>query len=118
VPPGTGGGMTAAGTLAAAAGALVVAATAVAAGASLALLAVATLIGFAGMVTDSLLGAVWQGRYHCAACDVASEWPVHRCGARTLHQGGFAWLNNDGVNLAATALAAVLAGAIRLCCSP
>jgi len=117
VPPGTSGGMTGVGTLAAAAGAAVVATTAVIAGAELALLPVATLIGFAGMVADSALGARWQERFHCAACDVPSEWPVHRCGTLTVRQGGLRWLDNDGVNLAATALAAGLAGGAWLVCS-
>lgn len=118
VAPGTGGGMTVTGSLAALAGALVIAAAAVAVGAGPALLPVATTIGFAGMVVDSALGAWVQGRYHCTACGVASEWPVHRCGARTVREGGMAWLNNDGVNLAATALAAAAAGSAWLACSP
>ena len=58
------------------------------------------------MVADSVLGSAWQGRFRCPACDVASEWRVHRCGAPTVRQGGMPWLDNDGVNLAATALAA------------
>jgi uncharacterized membrane protein len=34
-----------------------------------------------------------------------------------VRQGGLAWLNNDGVNLAATALAAALTGAAWLASS-
>jgi uncharacterized protein (TIGR00297 family) len=105
VPPGSSGGMTPAGTAGAAAGALIVAATgAVAAGLPI-LLPVGTLIGFFGMVADSTLGALLQGRFRCPACDVASEWRVHRCGVATIREGGIAWLNNDGVNFVATALA-------------
>ena len=105
VPPGSSGGMTPAGTAAAAAGALVVAATgSVAAGLPM-LLPVGTLIGFLGMLADSTLGALLQGRFRCPACDMASEWRVHRCGAATIREGGMAWLNNDGVNLIATTLA-------------
>ena len=55
--------------------------------------------------------ATLQGRFHCPACDLPSEWPVHRCGTRTLHRGGSRWLDNDGVNFAATLTAAVLAWA-------
>jgi uncharacterized protein (TIGR00297 family) len=117
VPPGTSGGMTVIGSLGAVGGAALVAATGVAVGAAPALLPVATLVGFAGMVLDSALGATWQGRFRCPSCGVASEWPVHRCGTRTVRQGGLAWLNNDGVNLAATALAAALTGAAWLACS-
>jgi uncharacterized protein (TIGR00297 family) len=105
VPPGTSGGMTPAGSAGAAAGALVVAATgSVAAGLPM-LLPVGTLIGFLGMIADSTLGALLQGRFRCPACGMASEWSVHRCGAATIREGGMAWLNNDGVNLVATTLA-------------
>jgi uncharacterized membrane protein len=115
---GTSGGMTMVGTLGAAAGALLVAATGAAVGGGSALLPVGTLVGFAGMVADSVLGSGWQGRFRCPACDLASEWRVHRCGARTVPVGGMAWLDNDGVNLAATALGAVLAGVAWRCWSP
>jgi uncharacterized membrane protein len=103
------------GTLGAALGALLVAATGAAAGAAPTLLPVGTLVGFAGMVADSTLGSGWQGRFRCPTCDVASEWPVHRCGVRTVRVGGIAWLDNDGVNLAASALGAVLAGVAWRC---
>jgi uncharacterized membrane protein len=109
VPAGSSGGMTLMGSAGAAAGALIVAGTgAIAAGMPI-LLPVGTLIGFFGMVADSTLGALLQGRFHCPACDVASEWRVHRCGAATIREGGMAWLNNDGVNLAATVLAGCVA---------
>lgn len=109
VLPGTSGGMTVIGTAAAAAGAVLVATCgAVASGLPL-LLPVATLVGFLGMVVDSVLGAVFQGRFQCPRCNEASEWRVHRCGASTTRTGGLAWLNNDGVNFVATALAACAA---------
>jgi uncharacterized membrane protein len=114
---GISGGMTVAGTLGAAVGALLVAATGAAAGAAPALLPVGTLVGFVGMVADSAVGSAWQGRFRCPACDVASEWRVHRCGTRTVRLGGSAWLDNDGVNLAASALGAVLAGVAWRCWS-
>jgi uncharacterized protein (TIGR00297 family) len=110
VAPGTSGGMTPLGCAGALAGALVVAATGAAAGSAPALLPVGTLVGFAGMFADSVLGSVLQGRFRCPVCGQASEWRVHRCGARTVREGGLPWLDNDGVNLAATSLAAVLAG--------
>jgi uncharacterized protein (TIGR00297 family) len=109
VPPGTSGGMTAAGTLGGLAGAALVAAVGALAGGGARLAVVGTLVGFAGMVADSALGAMAQGRFHCPACDADSEWPVHSCGTRTIRTGGMAWLDNDGVNLAATGLAAALA---------
>jgi len=91
-------------------GAVLVAATGAGAGRAPALLPMGTLVGFAGMFADSLLGSVLQGRFRCPVCGQASEWQVHRCGARTVPEGGLTWLDNDGVNLAATSLAAVLAG--------
>lgn len=109
VPRGANGGVTLLGTLGGAAGAALVAAVAVAAGGPPALLPAATLVGFLGMAADSLLGATLQARFSCAACDRPSEWPVHRCGSPTIHRGGIPWLDNDGVNLAATLLAAVFA---------
>jgi len=105
VPAGSSGGMTLMGSAGGAAGALIVAGTGAIAVDMPVLLPIGTLIGFFGMVADSTLGALLQGRFHCPACDVASEWRVHRCGAATIREGGMAWLNNDGVNFVATALA-------------
>ena len=58
------------------------------------------------MVMDSLLGGTVQGRFHCSRCNQPSEWAIHRCGTPTHLSGGWTWLNNDGVNFLATALAA------------
>jgi len=110
VPPGTSGGMTPLGTLGGLAGAAGVAGVGALVSGWPRLALVGTLVGFAGMVADSALGAAAQGRFHCPACGGASEWRVHRCGTRTIRNGGIAWLDNDGVNLAATAFAALLAG--------
>ena len=115
VAPGTSGGMTALGSAGAAAGALFVAAVGALAGRAPALLPLGTLVGFAGMVADSALGALWQGRFRCPDCDEATERRVHRCGARTRHAGGLRWLDNDAVNLGATLCAAVLAAAAWFC---
>lgn len=106
VPAGTSGGVTLAGSIAALAGAAAVATVGALAARSPALLPIGTLIGFLGMVADSAVGAFLQGRFHCPTCDQASEWPMHRCGAPTTRTGGITWLNNDGVNFVATALAA------------
>jgi uncharacterized protein (TIGR00297 family) len=114
VPAGSSGGMTVAGCAGAAAGASIVAGTgAIVSGASI-LLPAGTLIGFFGMVADSMLGGLLQGRFRCPVCDVASEWSVHRCGAATTRESGVPWLNNDAVNFLATAFAGcVAAGAWR-----
>jgi uncharacterized protein (TIGR00297 family) len=102
VASGTSGGTTVAGTLGAAAGAVIVAGTGALASGMPLLVLVGTLIGFSGMVADSVLGALLQGRFHCPRCNEVSEWPRHRCGASTIRKGGFVWLNNDGVTFLAT----------------
>jgi uncharacterized protein (TIGR00297 family) len=111
VPPGTSGGVTVLGSVGAVVGAIIVAATGSLAGGGPHLLAAGTLIGFAGMLVDSVLGATLQGRFFCPRCELPSEWRLHRCGQATVWKGGFAWLSNDGVNLAATSAAAGLAAA-------
>ena len=111
VPRGTSGGVSWLGTLGGVLGALCVAATAAAARRDLRLLAGGVTLGMAGMLLDSLLGAAWQARFRCAACEVPSERRIHRCGARTDLIRGWRWLDNDGVNALATALTG-LAGAL------
>ncbi len=106
VPPGTSGGITLRGCLGAAVGAILVAGAGALAGHDARLWAAAA-IGFLGMVLDSALGAGLQGRFRCPRCDEASEWRVHRCGAVTIPEGGWRWLDNDGVNGLATTLAAL-----------
>jgi uncharacterized protein (TIGR00297 family) len=108
VPPGTSGGVTPLGSAGAAAGALMVAATGALAAGRLTLFPAAALVGFGGMVLDSVLGAAAQGRFRCPRCAERSEWRRHRCGSATIHEGGLPWLDNDGVNLAATAAAGCL----------
>jgi uncharacterized protein (TIGR00297 family) len=111
VPPGTSGGITPLGSAGGAAGALLVAGTGTIAAGLPALLPVAALVGFGGMLLDSVLGAAAQGRFRCDGCGERSEWRVHRCGRPTSHEGGLVWLDNDGVNLTAGAAAAGMAWA-------
>jgi uncharacterized protein (TIGR00297 family) len=106
VPPGTSGGMTLLGSAGAAIGALIVSGTGALVSGTLAIFPAGLSIGFAGMVVDSVLGAVLQGRFHCQTCDEASEWRVHRCGRPTVLRGGLRWLDNDMVNFLATVFAA------------
>lgn len=117
VARGTSGGISLAGTLAAAAGALLVGAVAWAAlpwrtaPGSLVLVVTATLGGAVGAMADSLLGATVQAVYWCPYCQVETEQAVHRCGTPTERTRGWPWLGNDLVNLtssAAGALAAIL----------
>jgi uncharacterized protein (TIGR00297 family) len=115
VTPGTSGGVTGLGTWASVAGALLVgtvATTLVQIGslvggegwslraASYAWLAVVG--GLAGSLVDSILGATVQGIYYCGHCAQETESSVHRCGNASRPLRGWAWLNNDVVNVIAS----------------
>ena len=111
VPPGTSGGITPLGLLAAVAGGLWIGAIG-----WLALLldagpaglgpvnalALGALAGLAGSLVDSLLGATVQEVHWCPACQVTTEAAVHRCGTPSLPQRGWPGLNNDAVNFLAS----------------
>ena len=114
VPPGTSGGITAAGTLATIAGALFLAIGARSLGWPVTAGWSALIGGFAGATSDSILGATLQSRRWCRTCQTATERAVHSCGASTTAAGGLAWLGNDTVNLAATAAGALIGVATAL----
>ena len=101
VAGGLSGGITAAGTTAAAAGALFVALVAYFTHASEALLAI-IMGGFTGAMLDSLLGASVQALRHCAGCSRLCESDPHVCGADTTLVRGVSWMTNDSVNFLAT----------------
>ncbi|MCJ7512030.1 MAG: DUF92 domain-containing protein [Anaerolineales bacterium] len=110
VPPGTSGGVTAAGLLASLAGAGLISALAAWFWGRPALLGIGLLAGMLGSLLDSLLGATAQAVYHCPACGVETEQhPRHTCGAATQRLRGLAWLGNDTVNLLCSLSGAVLA---------
>jgi uncharacterized protein (TIGR00297 family) len=105
--PGRSGGVTALGLAATVAGALCVAAVAALAGVA-SFWSVAAG-GFAGAVLDSTLGASVQAVRWCSACACECETLRHACGAKTTLRRGAGWLENDGVNFAATLFGAVAA---------
>ena len=115
VPPGTSGGVTAQGVMAAVAGAALVAGMASFFGWPRAAVNAAMFGGVFGSLLDSLLGATVQARRWCERCDTATEQRLHGCGHATALRGGLSWLDNDGVNLASTvggALVGAVMGAI------
>lgn len=77
---------------------------------SLAWLAWITGSGFAGSLVDSLLGATVQAVYFCPTCQKETErYPTHICGSPTRRVRGFAWLDNDWVNIICTLTGALVA---------
>jgi len=107
VAPGTSGGVTSCGTIGAVIGGASVAAVGALVFHQVRLLPVATLIGVAGMLFDSVLGGCCQARFECPQCAVPCERATHRCGARTVQTGGWRLLTNDTVNAVATVAAGV-----------
>lgn len=113
VPAGTSGGVTVQGFTAGIAGAALIAGTVALARWPAAAVTSALAGGILGCVLDSLLGAAVQARRWCPACRADTERRVHQCATVTEVRGGFAWLDNDGVNAASTlggALLGTLAG--------
>jgi uncharacterized protein (TIGR00297 family) len=109
VEPGISGGITLVGLLASVAGGAFVALVAWLAHVG-PLLPIA-VAGVVGSLVDSALGASAQALRRCPACDVDCEIDPHHCGAPTVLRRGFAWMENDAVNLAATLAGAAVAGA-------
>ena len=118
VTPGTSGGISLVGTVAAAGGAVLIALTAwlawpVVGTTATEIFLFSLIIGGSGLIgslVDSLLGATVQGIYRCPVCRKETEkHPVHTCGNNTILVRGWKWLNNDMVNLVCTASAALLA---------
>lgn len=119
VENGTSGGISLTGTLAALAGGTLIGGVAglfpaqagvVSVPQTLSLLGLVAFAGLAGSLFDSLLGATLQAIYLCPNCQKKTEHhPVHTCGSPTKITQGLTWLNNDGVNFAASILGALIA---------
>ncbi|MBV9270095.1 MAG: DUF92 domain-containing protein [Candidatus Eremiobacteraeota bacterium] len=101
------GGITVTGTIAQACGAVLLATVAALLGAGN--LAAIALGGFAGATIDSLAGASVQALRYCARCNRDCETNPHSCGSSTVVRRGFAPVDNDAVNLLATAGGALIA---------
>jgi uncharacterized protein (TIGR00297 family) len=106
VQAGTSGAVTWEGTLASLAGALLIGAIG-SVSAERGLLVAGVVGGLVGSALDSLLGASVQAQYHCPVCLLQTEkHPHHGCGSPTVHVRGWPWLDNDAVNLVASAAGA------------
>lgn len=113
VHPGTSGGVTMRGTLAAAAGAIFISGLALLLGLPDEAIYASMAGGIGGSLMDSLLGATLQSKRWCGQCGSETERLTHTCGAMTTHKGGLRWLDNDGVN-AISSLGGALLGAVFL----
>jgi uncharacterized protein (TIGR00297 family) len=113
VRAGTSGGVTVVGVLAGVAGASAIATGAQWLRVAPGLAAPVAIGGISGMIVDSILGATLQGRRHCDRCDEPTEQVAHRCGALTRQTRGLRWLDNDGVNAAATVAGAMVAAGVH-----
>jgi uncharacterized protein (TIGR00297 family) len=106
VEVGSSGGVSAVGSLASASGGLIVGFLAGLLIPEMSLLSgvlMGTLGGFTGSTVDSFLGATVQQIYYCQNCQKETERKVHKCGHETSALRGWSWLNNDLVNLIASA---------------
>jgi uncharacterized protein (TIGR00297 family) len=65
--------------------------------------------GLGGSLFDSLLGATVQQIYYCDQCQKETERQRHKCGYETRPLRGWRWLNNDLVNLIASAAGGIIA---------
>jgi uncharacterized membrane protein len=67
------------------------------------------LAGFAGALSDSLLGATLQARYFNDARQLPTERASEADGVVNTHTGGWRWLTNDWVNFLSSLSGAGLA---------
>ena len=109
VPPGTSGGITVPGTLAAAGGAAFISLVSLLADWESGLSACVMIGGVSGSTVDSLLGGTLQMRRRCVECGAFTERRIHNCGGTTRLVRGIPGFDNDAVNAAATIIGGLVA---------
>lgn len=109
VPAGTSGGVTWLGTLSALGAAALIGGLAGLFRGDWRLLPVGAVAGLAGSLFDSLLGATVQGIYYSEKRGKETEKASERDGTPNRHVRGWAWMNNDVVNLLSTLVGAAVA---------
>jgi uncharacterized membrane protein len=75
----------------------------------LGLVLLTAFVAVLGGLADSFFGATVQGVYYCAKCRKETEKRLHRCGTRTKLKRGYAFIDNDAVNLLASVIGALAA---------
>ena len=101
VPPGTSGGVTAAGIATSLAASVLAALVVTSMRWETPVLAIVAG-GVIGSLVDSVIGATIQERRWCETCSLHTERRRHTCGTPTIYRGGIRWLDNDVVNLTST----------------
>ncbi|NIS81850.1 MAG: DUF92 domain-containing protein [Anaerolineales bacterium] len=113
VEPGTSGGVTLEGTLAAFAGAGLIGLTAWLTLGEKSIGLGALIGGFSAAFLDSVLGASVQAIYYCPTCERETEQQSHRnCGTPTDLARGWPWMDNNVVNLVASLFGAIVGGVV------
>ncbi len=75
---------------------------------SIVVIIIATVAGFIGCNTDSLIGAVFQAKYQCTVCGKITDKTLH-CGKPTVYRRGFKRVDNTVVNFTSSTLGATIA---------
>ena len=108
VPRGRSGGVSAVGTLAALLTSLLGGALSLLGGLTLTEGITVAAAAFLGVLFDSVLGSLFQGKYRCSVCGKETESAYH-CNTPAIRTEGFARLDNTRVNLLSTLFSAIVA---------